>query len=227
MLTTTVCIVHYDISANDDESRGGVYVIPFRYFADSDVKAILSDSTNTYSPLDLEFNADYTVSGYEDEEVASGAGSLTRINNWDFDKYDTLTVYRDTEGIQPVDLLNGNRINADNLEWLMDRLYARMQELRDYQLRSVHVSKTDTTIPAKDGADDRGVYQFGNIADRSSSFLFFDSDGTLGQYPVSKYEELVSTFEGEIVKLEARADEVLKMLDAGLMTEDDLKEVMG
>lgn len=226
MLTTTVCVVHYKISDTDDKGRNGVYVIPFRYFADTDVRAVLSDSTNVNKPKELEYRTDFTVTSYEDDLVPLGSGKLTRINDWDFSKYDEMTIYRETENTQPVDLLNGTRINADNLEWLLDRLYARMQELRDYQLRSVHVAKKDTTIPPTDGADEKEVYQFGSITERSSSFLFFDKEGKLGSYPVAKYEQLVEKFENEITILEKRAEELLKITEIGLMTNEDLVEVM-
>ena len=115
MIDHTSSVDRYTVS-------GASYTINFPYWKEEEVKAVITLSDGTMQ--DLVLNTDYSVSTPDGNN-----GTLTKITAWtDADK---LTIYRESELDQPVDLVQGQKINADTVENAFDHAIAINQELQE------------------------------------------------------------------------------------------------
>ena len=137
MLTYTSTADRYTVS-------GSSYTINFPYWKETEVKAVVTLSDGTLQ--DLVLNTDYSVS-----TPNGNNGTLTKLTAWtDADK---LTIYRDSAKTQEVDLVQGQKINADTIENSLDHSVAIMQELQEKLSRtiasSIDEAGTDIEFPGK------------------------------------------------------------------------------
>ena len=137
MLTYTSTADRYTVS-------GSSYTINFPYWKETEVKAVITLTDGTLQ--DLVLNTDYSVS-----TPNGNNGTLTKLTAWtDADK---LTIYRDSAKTQEVDLVQGQKINADTIENSLDHSVAIMQELQEKLSRtiasSIDEAGTDIEFPGK------------------------------------------------------------------------------
>ena len=151
MLTYTSTADRYTVS-------GSSYTINFPYWKETEVKAVITLTDGTLQ--DLVLNTDYSVS-----TPNGNNGTLTKLTAWtDADK---LTIYRDSSVTQDMDLVQGQKINADTIENAFDHAIAINQELQEKLSRSI------TTSIDEAGSD----IQIPNKATRAGMLLGFDNSG--------------------------------------------------
>ena len=115
------------------------FEIPFRYFEKSEIKVLWSlDQTARpgVAPIVLNEGDDYELS--EPDET----GILTRVGTWDTAGI-KLTVYREVELKQKVDLRNGDKYDADKVENMGDYIMAAVQQVKENISRTVRIPITD------------------------------------------------------------------------------------
>lgn len=124
MLTNDVNVVRYLVSGN-------TYSIPFPYWKTSDIKAYITLADETVQPL--VYGTDYTVTTPD-----AVSGTLTKTSAWtDAEK---LTIIREVELTQEIDLINGERIDGEELEKGLDLKAAGLQQMQEQFSRSVMTS---------------------------------------------------------------------------------------
>jgi|GEM_PF-2687610 len=216
MLATTTSMVHYTIESG---SASETYQIPFTYFGNDDIHAVLSKNGESHT---LTYGTDFTVTEYN---AQSQTRTLTRLTDWPAG-YTRLTIFRVTPIINSTDLINGDYMDADFLENLFDRVYAACQELRDYQYRSIHVAKSDPEIPSTDAmVPDEEVFQFGDISQRANTFLYFDAEGKLSSYAISDYTHLIETITTLVSQANTYASDALTAKNTAVAAKDEMFEM--
>lgn len=124
MLTNDVNVVRYLVSGN-------TYSIPFPYWKTSDIKAYITLADETVQPL--VYGTDYTVTTPD-----AVSGTLTKTSAWtDAEK---LTIIREVELTQEIDLINGEKIDGEELEKGLDLKAAGLQQMQEQFSRSVMTS---------------------------------------------------------------------------------------
>ncbi len=135
MLTKITNKIPYIITGSVPAS----FEIPFRYFEKSEIKVLWSlDQTARpgIAPIVLNEGVDYNLT--EPGET----GILTRVGTWDTDGI-KLTVYREVELKQKVDLRNGDKYDADKIENMGDYIMAAVQQVHENISRTVRIPITD------------------------------------------------------------------------------------
>ena len=171
MLTNLDNIVRYAVS-------GSSYAITYPYWSTEEIKAYITLSDGTVSGLT--YGTDFTVT------APNGVnGTLTKVSAWtDAEK---LTIVREVELTQEIDLINGEKIDGEQLETGLDLKTAGLQQLNEKFTRSVMTSIDETgdnmVIPnstARKGTGDGTLLGFdgtgGNIVLRD--LKQFDADVT-------------------------------------------------
>jgi hypothetical protein len=139
---------------------GSKFPIPFPYWEKSHIRAIL---TKAEGDVPLNENPP-SGAGYTLTEPNGINGELTPVGNWAGAL--RLTMYREIPLTQPVDLQNGSRINAEQLERMADRCIAIAQQLKVELKHTVRLSLSepaDLVFPAKEA--------------RAGKYLGFDGTG--------------------------------------------------
>lgn len=171
MLTNLDNVVRYTVSGN-------TYAITYPYWSTEEIKAYITLSDGTVSGLT--YGTDFTVT------APNGVnGTLTKVSAWtDAEK---LTIVREVELTQEIDLINGEKIDGEQLETGLDLKTAGLQQLNEKFTRSVMTSIDETgdnmVIPnstARKGTGDGTLLGFdgtgGNIVLRD--LKQFDADVT-------------------------------------------------
>lgn len=169
MLTNLNNIVRYTVS-------GATYAITYPYWTTEEIKAYITLPDGTVS--ELTYGTDFTVT------APNGVnGTLTKVSAWtDAEK---LTIVREVELTQEIDLINGEKIDGEQLEAGLDLKTAGLQQLNEKFTRSVMTSIDETgdnmVIPnstARKGTGDGTLLGFdgtgGNIVLRD--LKQFDAD---------------------------------------------------
>ena len=169
MLTNLDNVVRYTVSGN-------TYAITYPYWSTEEIKAYITLSDGTVSGLT--YGTDFTVT------APNGVnGTLTKVSAWtDAEK---LTIVREVELTQEIDLINGEKIDGEQLETGLDLKTAGLQQLNEKFTRSVMTSIDETgdnmVIPnstARKGTGDGTLLGFdgtgGNIVLRD--LKQFDAD---------------------------------------------------
>lgn len=171
MLTNLDNVVRYTVSGN-------TYAITYPYWSTEEIKAYITLPDGTVSGLT--YGTDFTVT------APNGVnGTLTKVSAWtDAEK---LTIVREVELTQEIDLINGEKIDGEQLETGLDLKTAGLQQLNEKFTRSVMTSIDETgdnmVIPnstARKGTGDGTLLGFdgtgGNIVLRD--LKQFDADVT-------------------------------------------------
>jgi len=151
MLTNLDNVVYYTVSGN-------TYPITFPYWAKSDIKAYVTLSDESVEELTQ--GTDYSLT---DPDGVSG--TLTKLTAWtDAQK---LTIYREVALTQEVDLINGEKIDGEQLEEALDLKAAGLQQMQEQFTRTVKTSidevGSDFVIPnteARKGTGDGTLLGF-------------------------------------------------------------------
>ena len=151
MLTNKVNVVRYLVSGN-------TYSIPFPYWVASDIKAFITKADE--SVAELVQGTDFTVSTPD-----AVSGTLTKVSDWG--TATRLTIYREVDLTQLIDLINGEKIDGEELEKALDLKVAALQQLQEQFTRTVKTSVDEQ------GSD----IQIPNKATRAGMLLGFDSSG--------------------------------------------------
>ena len=151
MLTNKVNVVRYLVSGN-------TYSIPFPYWVASDIKAFITKADE--SVTELVQGTDFTVSTPD-----AVSGTLTKVSDWG--TATKLTIYREVDLTQLIDLINGEKIDGEELEKALDLKVAALQQLQEQFTRTVKTSVDEQ------GSD----IQIPNKATRAGMLLGFDNTG--------------------------------------------------
>jgi hypothetical protein len=120
------------IEANDtveryDVNGTGPYAFSFRIFAESDLSVrVINDSTGT--PVSLTLDADYTVTGVDDED--GGSIELSADAASDYASGYTLDIRSTTPLTQPTALTNQGPFSPRAIETALDRLARQIQDIQ-------------------------------------------------------------------------------------------------
>lgn len=134
------------------------YEIPFPYWDEGDIKAVLTSSLG--DETEIHEGTDFTVS------TPGPSGTLTKLTTWW--PADTLTIYRDRPLTQIDDFMNGDEIDADILETVLDRIVGMTQQLQE---------QVDRTLRVQISNEDAVTLELPDAATRAERFLAFDSNG--------------------------------------------------
>jgi hypothetical protein len=159
MLTSTDRRVQYQLAAPFPPT----FDIPFKYWAASEIHAVLSFPAAPPGKADLELvpAIDYALTPPGD------TGTLTRLTAWPADAI-RLTIYRAMPLTQDGDLNNGMAINADEvLEKMYDRIHAIAVELAEALGRRL-------SVPISDPDQD---LELPTREQRALKFQFYDAEG--------------------------------------------------
>lgn len=135
--------------------------IPYRFFTKTEIKAYLSfDGKN---PQELIHGTDFSLTDPAD------TGTLFREREWD-ESAIRLTICREMPVLQNTNLIQGDKIDAEVIEQVFDKLVAMMQQVAEVASRSIQIPLTDdgtekSELPARE--------------DRINSFITGDSEGNL------------------------------------------------
>lgn len=184
--TTTKCI--YGIEGVLVPSVSG-YEITFPFEEASEIEVYVTGDTNDTKVPEVSYSLDRTgatpkVVFAETYRFLEGSRFLTVIRNVDY--------------VQGLDLRNGEVINADMLEKALDRLTNQTQQLAEKVRRTVLTSVSDTeqlTIP--------------NASARANMVLAFDDNGDTIALPTSELAEKIgdlSAIKSQIVQVKTIAD---------------------
>lgn len=138
----------------------GPWSVRFYFLEDDHLQVIYTDEDGAEATLTL--NADYTVTGAGDE----AGGTVTTTTAYASGGY--ITILRNVEPLQEVDLIDGDSLPAETLETAFDKLTMLAQQALEVTDRALVFAPSDTsgsTLPA--------------AAARASKLLGFDSDGVL------------------------------------------------
>lgn len=138
----------------------GPWSVRFYFLEDDHLQVIYTDEDGAEATLTL--NADYTVTGAGDEN----GGTVTTTTAYASGGY--ITILRNVEPLQEVDLIDGDSLPAETLETAFDKLTMLAQQALEVTDRALVFAPSDTagsTLPA--------------AAARASKLLGFDSDGVL------------------------------------------------
>ena len=128
MLTNLNNIVRYTVS-------GATYAITYPYWTTEEIKAYITLPDGTVT--ELTYGTDFTVT------TPNGVnGTLTKVSAWtDAEK---VTIVREVELTQEIDLINGEKIDGEQLETGLDLKTAGLQQLNEKFTRSVMTSIDET-----------------------------------------------------------------------------------
>lgn len=129
-LGTTSSKVQFDLSGGAVAS----YPFSFKFWATPEVLAILSTASGDVALVE---GVDYSISS------PGVGGTLTRLSTWPTATH--LTVYRELDFSQDVDLVNGSVQDAEVYENALDKQTALAQQLSEILGRIVRFPITDTT----------------------------------------------------------------------------------
>lgn len=138
----------------------GPWSVRFYFLEDDHLQVIYTDEDGAEATLTL--NAGYTVTGAGDE----AGGTVTTTTAYASGGY--ITILRNVEPLQEVDLIDGDSLPAETLETAFDKLTMLAQQALEVTDRALVFAPSDTsgsTLPA--------------AAARASKLLGFDSDGVL------------------------------------------------
>lgn len=121
-------------------TNGATTVFPFGYYflTDQDI-IVLKTETATGVVATLVLNSDYTVTGAADP--AGGNVTIAPALASGF----KITIYRDPEAVQPLDLVPNDPLPAGPVEQAFDRITMIVQRLRDLIDRSFRLNDGDTS----------------------------------------------------------------------------------
>lgn len=139
MLTDETSVIRYSIASGVTS-----YAIPFAYWDKEEIVVKITESDLSLTTLTL--NTDYSLSTPDGE-----SGTLTKLTDWgDATK---LTIIRKVDTTQEKDFINGQTIDAEEVEESLDKLTAIVQEHKEHLTRTVKVPEdeagTDITLPPK------------------------------------------------------------------------------
>ena len=135
MLTNLNNVVRYTVS-------GATYAITYPYWTTEEIKAYVTLSDESVE--ELTYGTDFTVT------TPNGvSGTLTKVSAWtDAEK---LTIVREVELTQEIDLINGEKIDGEQLETGLDLKTAGLQQMQEQFTRTVKTSVdeagSDLVIP--------------------------------------------------------------------------------
>ncbi|HOX32044.1 MAG TPA: hypothetical protein PLB91_06915 [Spirochaetales bacterium] len=167
----------------------------FTFWDPDEIYAVISTPSGN---IELVQGVDYSVSSPDD------SGTVTRLTDWDATAT-LLTIYRELEITQPVDLANGAGLDADVVELMHDRAVAMIQQQREVVGRIVRFPISDTTTSA----------DLPGSAERANHLLAFDDEGN--PIPAEGVASVpVSEFMAPVVEAlsEAAAEKALGLLSA-------------
>ena len=141
MLTNTTNVARYLINTTPLST----YSISFPYWDKEEIKVYLTKADGTLETLVEGTN--YTLT------TPNGvSGTLTRVGDWTAGATN-LTIMREMDLTQEVDLRNGDKIDAETLETAFDTATAQIQQLSEAQSRAVTTSVDEAggnlAIPSK------------------------------------------------------------------------------
>jgi hypothetical protein len=142
------------------------FAIPFPYWQSEEIKAILSNGIES-KPLTIQ--TDYSVS------VPNGFnGTLTALSDWQamtsgWKGTVQITIIRETQAYQEVDLKNGARLDADLIERMIDHAIALSHEKSELASRTIKAPITDSNPQLELPPQDK----------RKNTYLKFDSLGNV------------------------------------------------
>ena len=192
MITSQGNRVTYDLTGG----LVGEYSIPFRFWANQEIKVYLLRTTGEVTLLEEGDTKDYTITN-----TGSG-GTLTRKSGWG-DSHKSLTIYREIPITQETDYAEGGVVSMETLEADLDRAAARDQQLQEKISRVITTNITDESsgmeLPSKEERkgkwlyfDDTtgsvtvtekwevsGVFPLPGASGRANRFLGFDSAGAV------------------------------------------------
>ena len=128
MLTNTNNVNRYLING----TPLATYSISFPYWDKEEIKVYLTNEDGTLETL-VE-NTNYTLSAPNGND-----GTLTRVGDWTAGATN-LTIVREMNLTQEVDLRNGDKIDAETVERSFDTVTAQIQQLAEQQTRSMQSS---------------------------------------------------------------------------------------
>jgi hypothetical protein len=189
------------------------FAFPYRFFDDSDIKAVIRSAAGVESTKSL--NSDYSVTG-EDEDAG---GTVTFIAAPDASS--TVILYRAPDLEQELDLADLNLFPAEEVEREFDRQVAMVQRLDERLNRAVVLNDADEslsmTLPLK--------------ADRTGQFAYFDASGRMIAAQPFDYTGAISAF-GQLLLDDASASEALSTLGVStyvktLVDDTDASQFLG
>lgn len=135
------------------------FAFPYAYLAQADIK-VIKRTGNTETTMTLA--SDYTVSP---STFATGGGTVTMLSVPSASA--TVTIYRDPDPTQTVDLVQGEAIPMEATERALDKLMMVVQRIRSQLDRGAVLHESDATMSM--------VLPF--PSDRTGHLLGFDSSG--------------------------------------------------
>jgi hypothetical protein len=118
-----------------------------------------------------------------------------------------LTIYREVPLTQETDYVENDPFHADTLESDLDRTIMIIQQLAELLSRVIYLSITDGSHP---------TMEIPNLADRSSTFLGFDSNGNL-----TVYDDVAQLIKHGIDNSIARYDGTEGIQQSGVFIDDN------
>lgn len=137
----------------------GPWTVPFYFLEDEHLQVIYTDEDGNETVLT---SADYSVTGAGDEN----GGTVTTVDS--YVTGGTITILRDIEALQEVDLVDGDSLPSETLERALDKLTMLLQQVLELAGRALVFSPSDLEGSALPAA-----------AARASKMLGFDSSGVL------------------------------------------------
>lgn len=137
----------------------GPWTVPFYFLEDEHLQVIYTDEDGNETVLT---SADYSVTGAGDEN----GGTVTTVDS--YVTGGTITILRDIEALQEVDLVDGDSLPSETLERAFDKLTMLLQQVLELAGRALVFSPSDLEGSALPAA-----------AARASKMLGFDSSGVL------------------------------------------------
>ena len=132
MLTLETSVVRYTITSGVTE-----YSIPFAYWAKDEIVVIRTEADLSRTTLILD--TDYSLSTPDGE-----SGTLTKISDWG--SAVKLTILRDVSPTQEKDFINGQTLDAEQIEESFDKLTAIAQEHKEEIQRTLKVPEDEAGI---------------------------------------------------------------------------------
>ena len=149
------------VSFNGDDSTT-VFAYSFKVFDQDDLTVIIRDSDGIETTKTI--TTDYTVSGVG----SAGGGNVTMVTAPATGE--TLTILREQDILQGLDLVPNDPFPAQSLEDALDKLVFMVQQHDEELARAIKASKTNTI-----GSTEFTV----SASDRASKVFAFDSSGEL------------------------------------------------
>lgn len=178
-------------------------LLDMEYFNKTDIHAALVNS-ETEAVQMLVQDADYDVT---DPAQAGDKYLYPLISLTDkygsANAYDYMCIWREGDYLQQEDFSEGARINPVAIKTEFSRLYSLMHELRDSENRSIHVGKTDQSLPDSTIQDESEVWKLPPKGERAGKVLSFGEDGRINMTESFDYEKTEEEFKAVNGRLDA------------------------